>query len=279
MGIVASASVSDDFEKIVPSDKKLSAEWIKSLYERGTRTVYRGADLKLIGMPIGGICAGQVYLGGDGKLWHWDIFNVRTNSIDNSYQHPWTPSSPLEQGFMLRIKNGPGGGERALDASGFTDISFNGEYPFGHVEYKHPAAPITVSLEAFSPFTPLKTDESSIPATVMRYTIHNHGTEPIEADIVGHLQNFVAQYSGPNYTVKGRRNRAIRKGDLLMLECSVDTMEVPLPATQRPAIVFADFEGADYGDWKIEGDAFGKGARKIGPARAEYQRIPGKRLR
>ena len=244
---------------VVPADKKLTSEWIASLYARGDHTVYRGGDLKLIGMPVGGLCAGQVYLGGDGKLWHWDIFNVRQFSIDNSYQHPWIPSSPFDQGFSLQIKNGPGAGLLALDSSGFTDISFNGEYPLGFVEYKHPHAPITVSLEAFSPFTPLATDDSSIPATVMRYTIHNNGTEPIDAAIIGHLQNAVVQYSGANYTAKGRRNRLIRQGDLLVLECSVETVDVPLPATQRPPIVFADFEGPDYGDWKVEGDAFGKG--------------------
>jgi non-lysosomal glucosylceramidase len=123
---------------------------------------------------------------------------------------------------------------------------------------------VTVSLEAFSPFTPLATDDSSIPATVMRYTIHNNGAGPIDAAIIGHLQNAVVQYSGANYTAKGRRNRLIRQGDLLTLECSVDTMSVPLPATQRPAIVFADFEGPDYGDWKVEGDAFGKGPVRAG---------------
>ena len=64
-----------DFDKLVPADKKLAPEWVKSLTDRGTPTVYRGDELKYIGMPIGGICAGQLYLGGDGRLWHWDIFN------------------------------------------------------------------------------------------------------------------------------------------------------------------------------------------------------------
>ena len=29
--------------------------------------------------------------------------------------------------------------------------------------------------------------------------------------------------------------------------------------TDRPPVVFADFEGKDYGDWKVTGEAFGKG--------------------
>src|SRR5262249_45101863 len=66
-----------DFDRLVPADKKLAPDWVRSLTDRGERTVYRGTDLEKIGMPIGGICAGQLYLGGDGRLWHWDIFNQR----------------------------------------------------------------------------------------------------------------------------------------------------------------------------------------------------------
>ncbi|MCX7009466.1 MAG: twin-arginine translocation signal domain-containing protein, partial [Kiritimatiellaeota bacterium] len=64
-----------DFAKLVPEDKKLDPAWVKALFERGTPEILRGANLKYVGMPVGGLCSGQLYLGGDGKLWHWDLFN------------------------------------------------------------------------------------------------------------------------------------------------------------------------------------------------------------
>ena len=46
-----------DFEKLVPRDKKLRPEWVRSLFERGQRTVYRGEDLaSALGCPSAG-CA------------------------------------------------------------------------------------------------------------------------------------------------------------------------------------------------------------------------------
>ena len=62
-------------------------------------------------MPIGGLCAGQLYLGGDGKLWHWDLFNLpQTPDFGDysgpHYAHPLKPESPLEQGFALRVVAG-----------------------------------------------------------------------------------------------------------------------------------------------------------------------------
>lgn len=57
------------------ADKKLSAAWIRALIERGEPEWFSGTDLQHIGMTVGGICCGQVYLSGDVHLWHWDIFN------------------------------------------------------------------------------------------------------------------------------------------------------------------------------------------------------------
>ena len=141
----------DDFDRLVPADKKLRPEWVRALFERGTKTVYSWPESRLIGMPIGGICAGQLYLGGDGKLWHWDIFNKVVRTSSGHYAKPPQPASPVDQGFAVRVAAAGKPDVRALDHTGWSDISFNGEYPIGFVEYREPESPLTVSLEAFSP--------------------------------------------------------------------------------------------------------------------------------
>ena len=247
-----------DFEKLVPADKKLSPEWVKSLFARGTPTVYRGKDLELIGMPIGGICAGQLYLGGDGKLWHWDIFNQHIGTGDGHYAQPPKPAAPLDQGFAIRIAAGGKTEVRALDRSGFSDVSFRGEYPIGLVEYRDPAAPVSVSLEAFSPFAPLNAEESSLPATVMRFTVRNTGSATVEALLAGWLENAVCLHSGrPGAGV--RRNRLVPPGGWYFLECGAEAAPQANRPDKRPDIVFDDFEKETYEGWTATGTAFGSG--------------------
>src|SRR5690242_8724087 len=66
-----------------PPDKRLDSGLVSSNMERRQPTVYRKSkdELKYIGMPVGGITAGTVYLGGDGRLWLWDIFNRNPQGI------------------------------------------------------------------------------------------------------------------------------------------------------------------------------------------------------
>lgn len=246
-----------DFEKLVPRDKKLSPEWIQSLTARGERTTYRGADLSRIGMPIGGICTGQLYLGGEGKLWHWDIFNRELRTDADHYAHPVQASSPLNQGFALRINSGGKTHERALDAAHWKEVSFTGEYPIGYVTYADPDCPVSVSLEAFSPFIPLNTGDSSLPATVMEFTLLNSGAAEVEGELAGWLENAVCLYSGERREGL-RRNRVARAPGLIMLHCSAE--DVPsAPPSDRPDIAFEDFESESYGDWSVMGTAFGSG--------------------
>jgi non-lysosomal glucosylceramidase len=207
-----------DFDHLVPADKKLSAEWVKSLFARGEPEVLRGSELKYVGMPVGGIGAGQLYLGGDGSLWHWDIFNRVENSGSSGphYAKPLAPSSPLAQKFSLKI----GGQIHPLDRDGFSEISFRGEYPMGIVEYADPGVPLTVKLEAFSPFIPLNLDDSSLPATILQFTLHNSSDQSVAATLAGELENAVClNHREPTGVL---RNAILHGAGATTLLCSAD---------------------------------------------------------
>lgn len=152
--VMAGPFEASDFEKLIPADKKLSPDWIKSLFARGTPTVYRGKDLERIGMPIGGICSGQLYLGGDGRLWRWDVFNHSAGTGDRNYASPPRPDYALDQGFALRLHFSGTTQVRSLDSSGFSDITFCGQYPIGQVTYKDPASPVAVAWRRSRPLFP-----------------------------------------------------------------------------------------------------------------------------
>ena len=243
----------EDFDHLVPADKKLSPDWVKSLFARGTPEILRGSELKFVGMPVGGIGAGQLYLSGDGRLWHWDIFNQHVSSGSNGphYAKPVTPTSPITQKFSLKL----GDKVVSLDHDGFSDVSFRGEYPIGVVKYADPAVPLAVKLEAFSPFIPLSTDDSSLPATILQFTVRNTSAAPVEAMLSGEMENGVC--------LKNRwqdgllRNRFLHGAGITTLLCSAEKPANPRQA--RPDIVFEDWSKENYDGWKVEGTAFGRG--------------------
>ena len=252
-----------DFDKLVPADKKLDPAWVKSLFERGVPTVYRGAELNYIGMPVGGLCAGQLYLGGDGKLWCWDIFNQTIGTGDGHYAKPPEAASPIEQSFALKIA----GKVFPLDKTGFSDISFLGQYPVGTVTYKDAGVPVEVKLEAFSPFIPLNTDDSSLPATVMRFTVRNTSGAVVEGALTGALENAVCLQHRTAAAV--RRNRIVAGNGFTFLECSAEKTEA-VAAQPQPDVLFEDWHQATYDGWTTEGTAFGTGPVKKS-ATPQYQ--------
>ena len=87
---------------LVPADKKLSQDAMQQLFERGRREVYSGEELDTIGMPIGGVATGQLYLRGDGTLGLWWIFNkhVFTGYGADCYR-TYKPDSPVDSGFAV----------------------------------------------------------------------------------------------------------------------------------------------------------------------------------
>ncbi len=274
----------EDWSAVIPADKNLDPAWMQSLTQRGKPREYTGDALMKIGMPAGGICAGLVYLGGDGKLWWWDIFNRKLNGVQprqiqykgrswhglppglgawqgGNYIEPViTQPSPFQQGFALRLTVGGKTRFRNLDRTGWKSVTFSGSYPVGTVTYADPDCPVRVKLEAYSPFIPLDFDNSSYPATIMSYQLENTGSEAVKAEVVGWLENAVLIDSGKSLQGIVRTNQITTQQGSTMLACAASRPPaVEAGRTHRPDIMFDDFEKDTYEGWTVEGSAFGKG--------------------
>ena len=190
----------DEFSKIIPPDKKLSKQWLASLYARSNPLSVSGDDLRFIGMPINGICTGQVYLGGDGQLWHWNLDTSRNYKKETAkgprFMDPDVAHSPMSQGFALQV--GSAGREKVftLNAKGFQDVTFTNQYPMATVDHADDTCPVKVQLQAYTPFIPLNRDDSSYPVIVMRYTITNNSESEQEVAIAGWVENISNTNSG-----------------------------------------------------------------------------------
>lgn len=177
-------------------------------------------NLQYIGMPVGGIGAGQVYLGGDGQLWYWDIFNMQRINPggpgDKFYINPMVQDKRFDQGFALRIKNKITPIVKPLRTGGFSNITFTGEYPVGKVSYSDSDCPLTVKLNAFTPFIPTDNESSGYPAVVMEYTVSNMGKDTLNAELIGWLQNTANLFTGKEREGK-HVNTVLVNGDVLQL--------------------------------------------------------------
>ena len=113
-------------EKLIPAEKKLDPAWVQALYARGEKEVFQGKDLDTIGMPCGGIGAGQLYLCGDGTLGSWMIFNNAVSPFlkDSTYGIPFEKGL-VDQGFALALRKADGSTlTRKLNRAGFADVRF-----------------------------------------------------------------------------------------------------------------------------------------------------------
>ena len=242
---------------LIPANKNLDPNWVASLFARGTPTVYTGAALRNIGMPVGGVCCGQLYLRGDGRLWFWDICNSPTSAMlagggGGNYDSPFDSSAPpVNQGFALKVGSGAGASYFSLDQTGFANVAFTGQYPIGVVNYSDPACPVSVKLEAYSPFIPLNDNDSGIPATIFEFTLTNTSASPVQTTLAGWLQNAACAFT-PG--VDGiLLNHAVSATDHLAVVGSVQQ------GTASAQVLYDDFERTTYAPWVTTGTAFGTG--------------------
>lgn len=256
---------------LVPVQKNLSAEWKSSLL-KDEQKIYKGEELRTIGMPCSGIAAGQLYVRGDGTLANWWIANNAYNTgygVDSLTKFktalgPWTvcyktftPPSYIEQGFSVRIKQGSQVTHTVLNKENFDDISFTGEYPVATINYarKKNPLPVTIKSEVFSPFIPMNAKESATPGTVLKYSVKNTSSKPVTVSLEGWLQNLVCLDIASDINAESR-NRIQQGKDYTSVVMDLTEKKITTPGRKPTIKLYDDFESG-YGKWTVTGDAFG----------------------
>ena len=171
----------------------------KTLFSMGPQKSYP-PEASQAAFLLGGIGTGTISLGSRGNLHDWEIFNNpgRGNDIPNSF-------------FAIRVqREGEGPAAKVLEAaicppytqrsgypSGkagglprFRTSALRGEYPFAWVEFTDEVFPVSVKLEAFTPFIPLNADDSGIPVAILRYKVKNTGDKKADVLVAGSLANI-----------------------------------------------------------------------------------------
>jgi uncharacterized protein (DUF608 family) len=244
--------------RIIPADKGYTRQRLDALRQRGERRVYTGAGRYTLGMPVGGICAGQLYVLGDGTLGGWRI-DGRLNATGygaHNYK-TYQPPRELTQGFCMEYRDASGKRVRTVlaDGGGFERIEFIGEYPIAHVRYRKGPGDVDVDLRASSLFIPLNAKDSAIPCTVLRYSLTNRNDRRITGTLTAYLENGVERDALGLAGCPWFRNEVRRADGLTSVVMSA--IEAPRAGDEvRPERVIADFNGPDYGDWTAEGEAF-----------------------
>ena len=144
--------------------------------------LYSGAQLKRIRFPLGGIGAGSVSLTGEGRFADWEMWNRPAKGSRNGFTHfavkaarnGRTIDARVLQGDMQDQFEGQYGADYGFGPSSasmggfphFRDVVFEGTFPTARLTFSEPRFPGRAALDAWSPFVPLKADESSVPAAV-----------------------------------------------------------------------------------------------------------------
>ena len=232
-----------EIKHFVPTEKGLSPGWIKSLYKKGEPEKYQGEALDQIGMPCGGIGAGQLYLRGDGTLWCWRLFNGM-------------PDTDVYQGFAVIVENEGATVLKRLNRKDFPEAEFRGEYPIGTINYRAEGFPVEITMEAFTPFIPLNSTDSRLPATIFSITVRNNTYKPVKASIAGWLENAVCRHASKE-VIAMRHSRIVQDKGRSVIIHTAEKWTPKASAQPRDVVVLQDFEGENYGEWKTTGNAFG----------------------
>lgn len=224
--------------------------------------VFRGPALATIAMPLGGVAAGSISLGGRGQLRDWEIFN----RPDKGNQPRFAFASvrveipgrrlvarvaearllpPFEGALGLGSANVPGMPrlERAV---------FTASYPIARIDFEDRRLPVRLRLEAFSPIIPLDAESSGLPAALLRYTVFNPGPAAAKVSLCWSIENpfWTAPHDGGARPASdARRNEPRRDGLLTGLVMSNPGLDPSHPAAGEFVLAAVDPSATIWRGW------------------------------
>ncbi len=158
------------------------------------------SDAKELAFLLGGIGTGNISVGSRGELKDWEIFNwpgkktkfpfsffaIRVNNsemkapvskiLESRLHPPFTSSHGYLQHELVNLPR-------------LEDSLIVCEFPFANVRFEDSEIPLKIEMEAFTPFIPLNSDDSGIPAAIIRYKVKNIANVQTEVSIAGTMPN------------------------------------------------------------------------------------------
>jgi len=201
---------------------------------------YTGQQTREISFPLGGIGAGCIGLGGNGRLMDFEIFNRPNKNSYNGFTHIAVKAENETGVLDARVLNGdlqppysgePNGGNFGGFGFGvsrsaltglphFENSRFTAKFPFASLDFTDSRFPGSVTLTAFNPFIPLNAKDSSLPAAFFEVTFRNTSAEEL---------TYTAAFSLTNPAKSKNINRSGKEGGI-----SIISLDNERYTTQKP---------------------------------------------
>ncbi len=156
--------------------------------------LYQNEFLNEISFPLGGIGTGCIGLAGNGVLIDWEIFNRPNKGTINPYSFFLIKAERPDGSSVVKILQGDttthltglhgrsnftnfGFGPRPDTMCGFPhfhSVVFDGSFPMATLTFTDPDFPAEVMMEAYNPFIPQDSENSSLPLAFFRIRIKSH---------------------------------------------------------------------------------------------------------
>lgn len=176
-------------------------------------------------MLLGGIGTGSISIGSRGQLQDFELFGHPSKGLNFPYTffavHGEGEGIHFTKVLESRLQPpfvSPNGliPDTTAGLPRFVSSEMEGRFPFTEIRLRDDSLPIEASLEAFNPFIPLNTDDSSLPIAFLRYRIRNRGERPLAVSIAGSLYNasgFDGLEMYGTFKNRGHAFNTFRRGD------------------------------------------------------------------